>query len=132
VSTVSRQMTMLAVAPTVGMTQALFRYDGSDPYAVTVVFGDGAVWAFDRELLARGQREAAGLGDVRIWPEGNRLRVMLSSDGASSDDDWLLLSVDAEQVRAFLRATYRLVPAGREDAHLDVDLMIGRLLDGVL
>src|SRR5215212_6233478 len=60
---------------------ALLCYDGADPFAVRIAFGDvgdengvvdleddGIAWLLSRELLQAGLDGPAGDGDVRLWP----------------------------------------------------------------
>ena len=60
---------------------ALLCYDGADPFAVRIAFGDvgdehgvvdlddgGIAWLLSRELLQAGLDGPAGEGDVRLWP----------------------------------------------------------------
>ena len=60
---------------------ALLCYDGTDPFAVRIAFGDvgdesgtvdlddaGIAWLLSRELLQAGLDGPAGDGDVRLWP----------------------------------------------------------------
>lgn len=126
-ATAAMQVTALVMAPEPGRMQATLGYTRDDPYAIHIEFPDRVVWSFARELLARGLREAAGLGDVRLWPVTDGLLMALSSP-----EGRLLLFFNVSPVRSFLGAAYDVVPAGLESRHVDVDAAIGRLLDGVL
>ena len=88
-----------------------FRYDTADPFAVTVTFtdDDDVPWTFDRGLLAEGLDGLTGLGDVSLWPDGDRLMYRMSND-----DEAVTFSFPAESVRWFLAETYKAVPAGSE------------------
>ncbi|MEU3569828.1 SsgA family sporulation/cell division regulator [Kitasatospora sp. NPDC036755] len=109
--------------------EAQLRFDTASPYAVCLAFpplgeDDGARWTFARELLDRGQHAPTGCGDVTVspGPEG-RVLITLRSPSARA-----VISVPAEVVAAFLLDSFRLVPAGTEAAHLDIDAALARLL----
>lgn len=59
---------------------------------------------------------------VSPGPEG-RVLITLRSPSARA-----VISVPAEVVAAFLLDSFRLVPAGTEAAHLDIDAALARLL----
>jgi hypothetical protein len=106
-------------------------YDAMDPYAVTATFllaEDLEVeWVLARDLLGDGLQRQCGDGDVVLRP----------STEADSADVELVLSVPrgharvtlpAETVAAFLRASHAVVPPGAEPEYLDLDTTIMRLL----
>ena len=110
---------------------AQLRYDATDPYAVTATFflGDGleVAWVLGRDLLTRGLHQQTGDGDVVLRP----------STGAAATEVELMLSVPDRHVRmtlpadslsAFLRASHHVVPPGTESEYLDLDAMIMQLL----
>ena len=128
-------------------------YDSADPYAVHALFRtghrDGVAWVFARDTLAAGVVEAAGEGDVRVWPASASSRE--GSGGApsevagtkgtgedraqdvvyialSSPDGQALLEAPAGALTAFLLRTYSLVPRGSESEHLDLDSTLAALL----
>ncbi|MFI2608355.1 SsgA family sporulation/cell division regulator [Kitasatospora sp. NPDC018619] len=109
--------------------EAQLRFDSASPYAVCLAFpllgeDDRAHWVFARELLDRGLHGPAGCGDVTVapGPEG-RVLVTLRSPSARA-----VISIPGEVVAAFLLDSYRLVPAGSESEHLDLDAALARLL----
>jgi hypothetical protein len=110
---------------------AQLHYDAADPFAVTTTFflGDGfeVAWVLARELLVGGLHQQTGDGDVALRP----------STGASGTEVELMLSVPerharvtlpAEALAAFLRASHDLVAPGTESDYLDLDAMILQLL----
>jgi hypothetical protein len=126
-STVVAEPVVTTWHPRHGMstTTCRFRYEPTDPYAVTVgtIRADGrsATWTFARSLLADGTAGHAGLGDVRIW------RV-------TSDDSLVALALSGPSgtahvyaplgaVVAFLAASNSAVAPGTE--HLVPDFEAG-------
>lgn len=98
-------------------------YDPATPWLVTflpeALLDPSNVWAFDRQMLARGLQSRAdvGDGDVRLRREGDSLVITLANQTESAEGRaW------ADQVMAFLADTYRLVPAGTERINLDAEL----------
>uniref|UniRef100_UPI003F496F29 SsgA family sporulation/cell division regulator n=1 Tax=Streptosporangium sp. CA-256172 TaxID=3240076 RepID=UPI003F496F29 len=103
-------------------------YELADPYAMQLQFpspsGMSATsWTFARSLLAQalGPLSAGptGEGDVAISPAEaeNYLSIVLHPHGPAP----CRLYARREELAAFLAETYRRVPAGREDAWLDLD-----------
>lgn len=108
-------------------------YQAVDAYAVSMTFltatGD-LTWTFARDLLLRGVGSPVGDGDVHVCPA-------LDVDGAavvlielSSPDGHLILQARTKDVTDFLDRSLRVVPAGEEGAHLDLDALVGQLLAG--
>jgi hypothetical protein len=107
-------------------------YRRADPYAVTMTFitGEGDLtWTFGRDLLARGLSEAVGVGDVRVAPALDDAGSEVVHIELTSPDGHLLLRARAAEVSDFVHLTLALVPAGEESQHLDLDLLLARLLD---
>ncbi|HEU4540166.1 MAG TPA: SsgA family sporulation/cell division regulator [Jiangellaceae bacterium] len=111
---------------------AILHYDARDPLAVTALFNDGSGepirWVFARDLLEAGLDQAAGEGDVLIWPtrdvEGRpAIHLRLRSPHGDA-----LLEACADELERFLLATHRLVPPGSEHRHLDLEAAITALL----
>ncbi|MGN6485490.1 MAG: SsgA family sporulation/cell division regulator, partial [Thermomicrobiales bacterium] len=101
-----------------------FSYRAEDPYAITVVFRtpeQSVSWIFGRELLAEGQSEPAGFGDVQVWPTVTRRGVALTVIELNSPDGIVQVEGVSRDLARFLDATYRLVPTGHEADHLDID-----------
>lgn len=118
----------LAVSSRCGVpVPGLLRYRLDDPYAVHVTFHFGSEapvgWAFGRDLLAEGLRRPCGEGDVRLWPTTIGGRTLLYLALSSLDGD-ALLTAPAEEMRAWLDLTQRLVAPGTEqfEALLDREL----------
>ncbi len=103
-------------------------YGESDPFAAWFILGpeaDRNAWAVSRELLVDGLDGAAGVGDVRVWPQPpacERLVVALSSPKGH-----LVFDVARRVVARFLRGTFIAVPRGREDMGAGVDEAIARM-----
>lgn len=108
--------------------EAQLRYDTASPYAVCLAFpplGDDerAQWTFARELLDGGRHGPVGHGDVTVAPgPDERVLITLRSPSARA-----VISVPEAVVTAFLRDSFRLVPAGAEAEHLDVDAALADL-----
>ena len=108
---------------------AEFVYDPADACAVTLVLQtqSGPVnWTFARELLADGQYEPTGDGDVHVWP-------CLSSCGEAvvivelcSPVGETLLQFPSRAVQEFILSSVDSVPMGSED--VDVDAWLQQLL----
>ncbi|MGW5860896.1 SsgA family sporulation/cell division regulator [Streptomyces sp. NPDC055239] len=110
------------------------RYASDDPLAVQIAFPseaslDGAevTWIFARQLLEEGLRTPVGTGDVHIWPCG-RARTVLEF---RAPQGLALVQFDRAVLRRFLLRAYAVVGAGREEAGLDLDQDLARLLRGV-
>lgn len=112
--------------------RASLRYDPNDPYAVHVLFHPDASgaepvsWSFARDLLVAGIDEAAGIGDVRIWPWATP-RGEVVALALSSPDGNALFEVQRSVLVRFLRRTFSAVPRGHESEYLDVDTTLLRL-----
>lgn len=124
------QVRLIATAPGPHAVPAQLHYKPADPLAVRISFPpeislDGAAvdWAFARELLAEGLRAPAGRGDVRIRPYGPERTVM----EFHADEGVAMVQMKTADVRRFLERSYAAVPAGREQAHLDVDRELAEL-----
>ncbi|MCL2581510.1 MAG: SsgA family sporulation/cell division regulator [Streptosporangiales bacterium] len=110
-------------------------YSKTDPYAVCLSLHVGldepVEWVFARELLLAGLEREHGLGDVRVWPSvrsqgglpGMVLNIELSSSAGHAN-----FEAPLREVSAFLHDSYALVPAGRENRHIDVDAEFRKLL----
>ncbi|MGW6793165.1 SsgA family sporulation/cell division regulator [Streptomyces chartreusis] len=113
---------------------ARFSYRLWDPYSIHVEFSIAGrlpvSWVFARDLLAEGTVRPSGLGDVRIWPGGSLRSGFLCLE-LSSPDGRAVLTVPAEVVMPWLESTYRMVPAGREGASIDLESELSRLLGEV-
>jgi hypothetical protein len=111
---------------------ALLCYDGADPFAVRIAFGEvgdengvvdpddaGIAWLLSRELLQAGLVAPAGDGDVRLWPAHASTDVLFLHLRAPSGE--ALFELSRAAVAAFLRQTEALVPSGTESTLLDLD-----------
>ncbi len=111
--------------------RAHLRYLRDDPFAVRLAFpaaisleGGDVEWVFARELLDDGLYQPAGEGDVHLWPCG-RGRVMVEFE---SPHGTAMVEFAAADLRRFLHWSYRCVPAGQEERHLDLDAHLAVLL----
>jgi hypothetical protein len=108
-------------------------YAADDPYAIQIAFHVGldepVEWTFARELLSRGTTEAAGLGDVKIWPaaDSGSGEVVLNIELSSAYGE-ARFEAPAIEVADFLRRTYEVVPSGTETRHLDMEEGLAELL----
>ncbi|MFG1667767.1 SsgA family sporulation/cell division regulator [Streptomyces sp. Y7] len=108
-------------------------YDTRNPFAVSLVFhadtDSPTLWVMARDLLAQGLRRPNGQGDVRVWPTGSGLDAELNLVLASPHGT-ARLTAPHQAVARWLEHTYRLVPAGRESGHFDLENELRRLLHG--
>jgi hypothetical protein len=118
----------------VGEVRTRFRYEAERPYEVRLTFHlgrpDEADWVFSRELLRDGLESLNGHGDVKLWPaycpcHGSTLHIALQSPHGSA-----LLEAARPEVKAWLRQTYRCVPAGGEGGSGPTDDELALLLGG--
>jgi hypothetical protein len=135
--TVSAELGLRLVVPqqTIVPLVASLYYCSDDPYAIRIAFHVGmdepVEWIFARDLLAAGADAPEGLGDVRVWPSdraeggtpGRVLNIELSSPFGQAH-----FEAPARAVADFLTRAYRLVPAGSETDHIDVDAELTNLL----
>lgn len=126
---------IVASAPRAEPVRAVLRYETHDPYAVRMAFpadatleGTDLAWAFARELLATGMDRPAGDGDVRIRPYGYDRTVV----EFHAPEGVAVVHVLTSEIRRFLARVERLVPAGAESRHLDLDEDLAELLRDAL
>lgn len=104
-----------------------FAYLAADPLAVYLTFHDAGVnirWSFGRDLLREAlERTIAGYGDVRFAHHGTNILMNFNVPSG-----YATYAIDRGDVRAFIRATERLVPFGSEV--IDVDAGLALLLTG--
>ncbi len=121
-------------------------YSGKDPYAVRMAFHVGTdepvEWIVARDLLAAGIESRQGEGDVQVWPSsmscaetddldvigpvgtgGKVLNIELSSPFGQAH-----FEAPAQAMSAFLARTYKIVPAGMESSHIDIETELNDLL----
>ncbi|MFE9256693.1 SsgA family sporulation/cell division regulator [Streptomyces sp. NPDC006879] len=126
------QARLVAAAPKVRTVTTTLRYDRTDPYAVEMVFpapatleGIELTWTFSRELLLEGLTRPTGMGDVRVRPY-SRTRTVVEFH---APEGVAVVLITSAQLRLFLDRISHLVPRGREQLHLDLDLGLAQLLD---
>ncbi len=103
------------------------QYNPRDPYAAVVVFDTtrGPIrWSFGRDLLIAGLHEAAGEGDVHVWPSLDEAYQEILVIELTSGDGCALLQARLDDVARFVDRTTVLVAPGTESDHLDVDSAI--------
>jgi len=117
-------------------------YSRQDPYAVKIAFHVGTdepvEWTLARDLLAAALHSREGIGDVQAWPsvapgdpaaaEGTAAGSTILNIVMSSPFGQAQFEASAEDVDAFLRRTYRIVPVGEESLHMDFDAELTELL----
>ncbi len=122
---VETPLRLLTDSATTPITSRL-RFRVEDPYEVRlVIVGSGQVeWAFARDLLRAGLVEAAGLGDVQIWPAETAGQVFLRLSSPAGE---AVFAADAAHLRGFLTRTEALVPSGEESRWLALDERLAAL-----
>jgi hypothetical protein len=117
------------------VTEGWLTYRDNDPYVVTFEIGqpytedETVTWTMGRELLAAGacSSKPVGQGELQIWrcDEGRGLHFELNSpDGTAT------LHVSLGQIDVFLCESYNIVAEGDESLHMNIDDVIGRILEG--
>lgn len=110
---------------------AEFVYDPDDACAVTMVLQtpSGPVhWTFARELLAEGQYEPSGDGDVHVWPCLSACGEAVVIVELCSPLGETLLQFPTRAVQDFVYSSLEAVPLGTET--VDVDGWLDQLLAG--
>jgi hypothetical protein len=93
-----------------GLITVAFRFNPSDPFAVSVFFeGTRAEWFFSRALLTEGLLKYAGRGDVEVFPRDGSLHFRFTSPGG--EIHWVTNLADVD---TFLTNTYLVVPQNGE------------------
>ena len=131
-TSVTRELSVEVVAPTDGPRHVAvtLHYDTADPYAVRAVFrvalDQQVTWVFARDLLSTGLDEAAGDGDVRIWPIRHD-GVTVARIVLRSPDGEAVLHASFDDLVEFLTSAFALCPRGCESQHLQIDRALGVL-----
>jgi hypothetical protein len=141
---VSAELRLGLIGPehTIVPLMASLHYAGQDPYAIRIAFHVGTdepvEWTLARDLLAAALHSREGIGDVQAWPsvapgdpaaaEGTAAGSTILNIVMSSPFGQAQFEAPAEDVEAFLRRTYRIVPAGEESLHMDFDAELTELL----
>jgi hypothetical protein len=110
---------------------AEFRYDCSDPYAVSVAFGtpeNPVIWTFARDLLLDGQHEPSGDGDVHVWPDVTETGLAVVMIELIADGVDVLVAVLRSDVGSFTEQSSQLVVPGQESLEDDIDAAIAAIL----
>jgi hypothetical protein len=99
---------------------AEFRYRTWDPFAVQLVLAldqsPAVLWEFARDLVVTGRHVPVGLGDVRVFPAPDGLRIELH--GCSSV---AVLSLDRRDVERFVQRALTAVPVDGESDYYQLD-----------
>ena len=105
--------------------EALFSYDPSDPFAVTLTLKTkprDVRWTFARDLLVDGLSEPAGAGDAVLFPAldaetGFAVNVI----ELRSRDGYFMAQMPRQALQSFVRAMLDSVPEGAESDRVDLD-----------
>ena len=118
-----------------------FCYDAGHPFEVRLVFADHCphqeetdgteepvTWFAARELMTEGLTAESGVGDLVLAPiahpaGGGWLRLTLRNEELTAH-----LRLPRADVAAFVADVWRLVPAGTELEHVDIDAELAVLL----
>lgn len=120
----------------IAVSDGQFRYSDTDPYVVAFEIqqpgypkSDTVTWMVGRDLLAAGvcSKTPVGEGDMRVWrcDEGRGMHFELRSPQGRAT-----LHVAADLVDSFLCQSYSIVAEGNETHYMDMDALVGRLLEG--
>ncbi|MEU4498593.1 SsgA family sporulation/cell division regulator [Streptomyces sp. NPDC023998] len=92
-------------APQYRSVEVVLGYDpDEDPQAVRFGFPSGRAWTFPRELLEKGLRVPARIGDVGVWPCGRVLAIL----EFHTPDGVAVVQFDSKTLIRFLRETYEM------------------------
>ncbi|MHA6765223.1 SsgA family sporulation/cell division regulator [Streptacidiphilus sp. PAMC 29251] len=104
-------------------------YNSRHPLQITAAFeaamavdGRPAQWIIGRDLIADGLLAPAGLGDIRIHPDGESTAFELHAG-----PDYALVTVATDDLTQFLDATCALVPLGSESPAINWRALTGLL-----
>ncbi len=111
--------------------RARLRYTTHDPYALTMSFAidesTPVEWVFGRELLIAGLSRPSGVGDVQVFPSGDRVVIDLASpDGTAR------IVGEAGSLIRFVAKMLAAVPVGGEDRYCDIDGELAALSGGTI
>ena len=100
--------------------RARLRYTTHDPYAVAMGFAidecTPVEWVFARDLLIAGISRPSGVGDVHVFPAGDKIVIDLASpDGTAR------LVADPAALTRFVSKMLSAVPVGTEDRYSNFD-----------
>lgn len=132
--TVSAEVALTLVVP--GQARiplaATLSYTTGDPYAVTLAIrmpglAEPVEWTFARELLARGLKDRAGIGDVEVRPgdDGSITCIRLSSPFGEAS-----FETSATGIAGFVLRAYAAVPDGHETDYMNIDAELADLRAG--
>lgn len=99
-----------------GPVDVVFRYDAADPYAVSLTFATAprVGWKVARELLTTGLSVPVGIGDVKVFPGRERIRIELTSLSGRA-----AIYVHRADLETAITATERVVRPGCEGERID-------------
>jgi hypothetical protein len=111
---------VLASVPGGLPVRARLRYTTQDPYAVAMSFAidecTPVEWVFARDLLIAGIARPAGVGDVHVFPAGDRIVVDLASPEGTAR-----LVAEPAPLTRFVAKMVSAVPVGTEDRFSNID-----------
>jgi hypothetical protein len=132
--TVSAELGLRLVVPqqTIVPLVASLYYCSDDPYAIRIAFHVGldepVEWIFARDLLAAGAENREGHGDVTVWPSADDNGSPILNIELSSPFGRARFEAPAREVTDFLDRAFKMIPAGSESDHVDVDAALADLL----
>lgn len=106
-------------------------YSLTDPYAVSLTFRSrtaSVTWHVARTLLLQGLAAPVGDGDIHVFPSIDEDARAVTVMVLSSPDGRLVAELPSMELQEFLTRTFKNVPVGSEDQHLDLDGLVDALL----
>ncbi|MEU2117389.1 SsgA family sporulation/cell division regulator [Streptomyces sp. NPDC016459] len=99
--------------------EATLTYTSRAPHtmclALHLLEAEPVIWHLDREMVLAGSYAPVGVGELHLWPAvGDGLLIRLGSPGQCAT-----LRGDRDQLAAFVRRTFLVVPPGTEARHID-------------
>jgi hypothetical protein len=102
---------------------SVWSWTRADEFAVAAEFTGGGTtvrWEFDRQIVIDGLREMAGLGDVKMRPDGQKsVRLVLSND-----DGHIELDCPRPDIEAFVKDVLSRIPEPRLPSDADIAAVI--------
>lgn len=111
---------------------ATFSYDPAAPYAVSItchLVEADLWWTTERSLIEAGLTRRVGFGMVRVEPARCEAGWPMVAISLLSAAGCLETKAELGAIQRFLAETRRLVPAGTESTHVDLDELVAELLE---
>lgn len=126
--TLSAELIEISEGSPGGRVTITFTYLAADPLAVYLAFhycgGKKIRWCISRDLLREAlERSMSGYGDVKFASHGSTILMNLNVP-----EGYATYAFDRGDLRAFIRATERVVRFGKE--RIDIDAGLASLLGG--